>query len=395
MQWVIKVCKQCNLRCKYCYEWDSLEDPTRMSEDVWKDTLRAIREYSDFAEQELGVSVDNYIVWHGGEPLLLPPSYYSRVISLQKNFFDDDELRRGKFRNCIQTSLYSVNSESLRILKDNNFTVGVSLDFCSGVRVTAGGQTTERQVKENLTRLHSMDIPFQLITVLAHHTASDVDAVFQEIRALNVPTRLLPLFEGSPSRDMVGVEISHSDLLDALFRMFQLWFDAGMSPQIRPFDEGIQTVVMKKLGLRRPPHDRRKLGNEVLVVDRDGTLSSAAQGDTQFGNVCDADIGEVIASNAYEALVKEEVDLKREVCGECQFLDACDTSPISSNKDSFMFNDCVIDKPLFSRIESYLESFNLFDSLFGETARGAITDYLQHEIGVEHVGQGEASSFQQ
>ena len=393
MQWVVKATKLCNLRCKYCYEWDSLSDPARMSLDVWKSTLCAIREYAELAEEQLDMPIVSSIIWHGGEPLLLPPSYFESVLTLEREVFPADWIAEGRVRNCIQSNLYSVSDAQLDILEGHGFKVGVSLDFVGGVRVTAGGRLTEERVRENLGRLDARGIRYQLITVLANHTASDVDRVFDEIRTLNVPTRLLPLFNGPAARDMRNVELSRSSLLDATLKMFELWFDAGMSPKMRPFDHAVETIVMKRLGLTRPRQDRTKLNNEVLVVDRDGSVSCAAHRDSWcIGNVAQTSIRDIVGSDEYRAIVADEIDLKRAVCETCPFLGPCDTSPIASCFDSFIFRDCVIEKPLYTRIEAFLEARGLLDGEFLRSARGVIADYVQIELGLEGaLGRGELS----
>lgn len=384
MQWVIKATKLCNLRCQYCYEWESLADRTRMSPDVWRSTLRAIVEYAEMAERQLGVPISSDVIWHGGEPLLLPADYFRSVLELQAEIVPAEWIEQGRVRNCIQTNLYAAGDDHLDILKEHDFKVGVSLDFVGGVRVTAGGRLTEERVQRNLHRLDQRGIPYQLITVLADHTASDVEGVFDAIRAVNVPTRLLALFDGPASRDMDGVELSRPAMLDAMFRMFELWFRAGMSPRIRPFDEAVETIVMKRLGLARPAHDRRNLAHEVLVVDRDGSVSSAAQRHSWcIGNLTETSIGEIVGSDAYRAQVADESDLKRTVCGACAFAGACDTSPITSNFDSFIRRDCVVEKPLYAAIEAYLESHALLDAEFLTSARATVADYVRTELRVE------------
>src|SRR5207248_986987 len=56
MEWEIKVSKLCNLRCKYCYEFDELGDPRRISIDGWRCILKSVRWYQE--EFELNVSFD-------------------------------------------------------------------------------------------------------------------------------------------------------------------------------------------------------------------------------------------------------------------------------------------------------------------------------------------------
>ncbi|MEO1085762.1 MAG: radical SAM protein, partial [Acidobacteriota bacterium] len=81
VQWVVKLSKLCNLRCRYCYEFESLADPARMSPEQLAAFFRHARQA---AEQTTGASE---FVWHGGEPLAAPPGYFERLFGLQEREF--------------------------------------------------------------------------------------------------------------------------------------------------------------------------------------------------------------------------------------------------------------------------------------------------------------------
>jgi uncharacterized protein len=71
-EWVVKASKFCNLRCKYCYEWNELAQRERMSLSLWAKILDAIRELNQRTERATGLVPTDIIVWHGGEPTALP-----------------------------------------------------------------------------------------------------------------------------------------------------------------------------------------------------------------------------------------------------------------------------------------------------------------------------------
>jgi len=158
MQWVIKTTKLCNLRCKYCYEWDHLSDPTRMSDQVWRQSLVAIREYAELTAERCGYQIPLDIIWHGGEPTLLPPSYFERVVELQREVFPHEWIERRRVRNCLQTNLFSSSDDQLDAFEKYGFGLGISVDCCSGVRLTAGGRPTEDMVRKNMRRLQARGV---------------------------------------------------------------------------------------------------------------------------------------------------------------------------------------------------------------------------------------------
>ncbi|WP_373202953.1 radical SAM protein [Mycobacterium marinum] len=377
MQWVIKTSKLCNLRCKYCYEWEHLSDPTRMSESVWRDALVAIRDYADLTTRRCGYDIPVDIIWHGGEPTLLPREYFERVFALQREVFPSDWLQSRRVRNVLQTNLYSVRDEHLDVFAEHDVELGISVDFAEGVRLTAGGKRTEAAVRSNIRRLQDRGLPFSIITVLAGHTVSQIQRVFEEISQLQKPTRLLPLFSGPAARPMNGVTVDKSDILDALMVFFDLWVSAGMTPRVDPLDQYLRTVILKRMGLERPGQDRALLGNDVLVIDRDGRLSCDAyreHGD--LGNITETTVEDIVDGATYGYLVAEETALKDSVCTQCPFLGACDTSPIARNFDSHILQDCPIDRYILPRIEAHLEDRGFFDEQFST---------MVHEVTATHV----------
>jgi uncharacterized protein len=73
--WIIKASKFCNLRCRYCYEWHELAQRKRISPEQWRKILQAARRYAELQRERFAEPASTRIVWHGGEPILLPMSY--------------------------------------------------------------------------------------------------------------------------------------------------------------------------------------------------------------------------------------------------------------------------------------------------------------------------------
>src|SRR5690242_13861051 len=80
--WVIKLSKLCNMRCSYCYEWNELDNPARMSPELWRRTIRAAIEYNTrrIAAGQALEKTPVLIVMHGGEPLALPAAYLQQIL---------------------------------------------------------------------------------------------------------------------------------------------------------------------------------------------------------------------------------------------------------------------------------------------------------------------------
>ena len=100
---VIKVSKFCNLRCAYCYEHRELHVRDRMSFETLQRLFAGVDAFGDYLTA-LGIPPKFSFVWHGGEPLLLPPEYYRAMTALQA-----EHIRKYPYRNSVQTNLYGIN----------------------------------------------------------------------------------------------------------------------------------------------------------------------------------------------------------------------------------------------------------------------------------------------
>lgn len=109
----------CNMECKYCYYLEK-KNLYEGSAGVMSDTLleRFVKEYIE--SQTLPQVM---FTWHGGEPLLLPLSFYEKVVKLQERYGQGRQID-----NCIQTNGTLLNDDYARFFHDHGWLVGVSID---------------------------------------------------------------------------------------------------------------------------------------------------------------------------------------------------------------------------------------------------------------------------
>ena len=333
--WTIKASKLCNLRCRYCYEWNELGDPARLSLPEWGKIFRAIRRASELQSQRLGVPVKAQIVWHGGEPLLLPDDYLRAVLALEEEILGRDALHAGTYMNAIQTNLYKLTEEKLALLKEGRFHVGVSMDLAGGVRLTAGGQRTEQRVAENMDRLARASIPFGAITVLAGHTVKHLRAIYDFMESLNLSFRVLPLFAAPLNTPGASFAVSNEEMAAALCDLFLYWLERDFSVTVAPLKHYLQTALLQIHGLESTPWRRREHGDGVLIVNTDGSLYQvidAYEEGKALGNLFHQPIEEILASEAYAASLDRNDALEAEHCAACAFRDTCTHGPVFESR---------------------------------------------------------------
>lgn len=110
----------CNLRCEYCYYLEKAKLFSKQQAPTMSDEL-----LEKYISEYIGCQTtpDVLFVWHGGEPLLRPISFYKKVLKLQRQY-----AKGRNISNIIQTNGTLINDEWALFLKQNNFLIGVSID---------------------------------------------------------------------------------------------------------------------------------------------------------------------------------------------------------------------------------------------------------------------------
>lgn len=328
VNWVVKVSKLCNLRCRYCYEWNELHLRDRLSLAQWERLLRSIHAYHERRQNEVGEPFRSIIIWHGGEPLLLPPSYVRSVFDLQREVLGPLH-GSGAVINAMQTNLYRISDEQIDLLKAEKIQVGISCDVVGGVRLSAGNGETEEDVARNMDRLTAAGVDFGAITVLAAHTAPRIVDIYEFYKSLGIGVRFLPLFAAPLNTPGASFAITVAEVEAALERLFVHRVRQRTRVSVTPLDECIATVFRARQGARTWTYDRRQ-GEWAFIVNRDGSLyqtHEAYEPRWQLGNAFDQSIDSVLESPAYAASLARDRELVSRVCSGCAWKQSCSMLP--------------------------------------------------------------------
>ena len=319
----------CNINCRYCYLPDrSVTD--RMSMEVVEAALRFVME-GDLSEKELA------IVWHAGEPLAAPISFYKEAINVISNVID----QRYKVSHSVQTNATTINQKWCDFLKKNNFKVGVSLDgpefLHDSNRITRSGKGTFDWTMRGIRLLQNSGIDFHVIIVLTLSTLSYAEELFLFLKedvgieriGFNIEEREGPHKESSIT---VHSEKAFRDFIDRFMTLVQ---DDESEPRldVREFSE-----MEKNLNFLSENIDRKVRGQEntpfsILTVDWKGNLSTFSPeliGNTGqkyenfiFGNVLNDQLEDVLQRPNFQEVWKE-VRTGIAMCkSQCQYFSVC------------------------------------------------------------------------
>ncbi len=353
VEWVVKASKFCNLRCAYCYEWNSLGDRARLSIDGWRHVLNAVRRYHVRLEQRLNVPVESHVIWHGGEPLMLPWSYLDQVMTLQHSMLDG-----LPHRVLLQTNLSHLPDAVLELLLRHRVGIGVSMDVIGGVRVDRRGRETEEIVVANMDRLERRGLRHGAITVVARHNHRRLRDVHDFWSRRRLDVRVLPLFAGPAERPAGLFEVSDDELVQALSDLFDHWISRGSIIDVLPLSEWLTNVIRKILGWKAPVYDRARDGESVFLVETNGDLfqtDERGRPDLRLGNLSTAGIDQILASDAYRASLDRTAAKTARFCSRCRHYGFCNGYPVHAEPfDVAPAEGCPVTTAVHDHIEAYL-----------------------------------------
>jgi uncharacterized protein len=159
----------CNLDCDYCY-LPHRDDRRRMPLDLLERLIEQV-----LSSGLVGDTLS--IVWHAGEPMAVPRSWYEAAFELVA--------RQAGARQVVhhfQTNAVLVDKDWCTFFLRHRVRVGVSVDGPQALhdlhRRGRDGRGTHARVMQGIARLRAAAIPFHAIAVLTREGLDQADAIF-------------------------------------------------------------------------------------------------------------------------------------------------------------------------------------------------------------------------
>jgi uncharacterized protein len=125
------------------------------------------------------VGADLTVVWHAGEPLVLPPPYYDRAIAL----IGAEAPAGFAIRHGVQTNGTLITDAWIDLFGRHGIHVGISIDgpraLHDSQRVDRAGRGTFDAALSGLRQVAAAGLSFSVITVLSDISLDQADALFE------------------------------------------------------------------------------------------------------------------------------------------------------------------------------------------------------------------------
>lgn len=276
-------------------------------------------------------------VWHAGEPLALPLSYYSEL-------FDKIELfptLAGKVTHSIQTNGMLINDDWCRFFNKHGVSVGVSIDGPDFIhdahRKDRRGRGTLARVLEGFECLERHRVSSHVIAVLTSNSLDYAEEIFRFFLELGVTNLGFNIEEKEGVNDATSLETSDMDERVRGFfrRTYELQKQHGNRLKIREFDHAFRAIALSDL---ERPENVKWLNDQstpisILSIDHAGSFSTFSPellgmnepkyGDFVFGNVYEDTFDSMwTRPNFIETLV--EINKGVERCrANCEYFSLC------------------------------------------------------------------------
>jgi uncharacterized protein len=203
----------CNIDCEYCY-LPGRDDRSRMSLATVRAAARRLRE-DGLAGAELTV------VWHAGEPLVLPPAFYEAAFAAVSQ-----ELGPATHvSHAVQTNATLIDDAWCSLFLGHAVAVGVSVDGPAALhdrhRRTRSGAGTHARVQRGINRLRVHGVPFHAIAVVTADTLAQPDAFFAWFEAQGIHELGCNFDEAEGvhgSSSLQGHDAAHAEFVERLLQ---------------------------------------------------------------------------------------------------------------------------------------------------------------------------------
>ncbi len=328
-----KITSRCNLNCKYCYVYNSVDSlwrqqPVFMSGDVAKQTALRMREHCEVYGEAHGMN-KVCINFHGGEPMLGGTKHLQQMISIIEETFADSGIN---VQLGMQSNGLLFTPEIGDLFLEKNISLGISIDGPPEVndinRIDRRGRPTTARLEEKLaliTSPHYKSIFGGFLCVIN----PDVDplSVIEYLSSFN-PSGidfLLPLNNHDRRPPGKEVNINATSYADWLIKIFDYWFYSSSKIRIRLFDSIIRMICSESSLVESIGTDPVAL----IVVEANGSIEAVDSLKTTFEgatkldyNIFDHDFNTVAADIAVRNRQMGANSLCKK-CQECPLVDIC------------------------------------------------------------------------
>ena len=313
----------CNIDCGYCY-LPNRSTTHKMDMEILGKIVMEV-----FSSKLVTPPID--FLWHLGEPLAVPISFYEQVFSIINELGKDAE---KDFSLSFQTNAMLINEGWIELIKKYKINIGVSIDGPAFIhdqkRVDRKGKGTHAQVMRGVKMLQEANIPFSTIMVITKHSLDYADEISDFFIKNNIDEIGFNIDELEGSNNSTSFDSVEDEKFSYFIqRLLQRSVDSNGSFRVREFWLNLRpftTSVAEPFNTTNTPF-------RIFNFDSNGNYStycpellaakSAEYNNFILGNIV-TDGLDAIETNPVFIKMKKEIDAGVERCKDtCDYWSFC------------------------------------------------------------------------
>ena len=334
----------CNLNCQYC----DLSVESRRTKSAM--TPRLVERFFTQLFESARLATEVTVLWHSGEPLTLPPSYYDETIRLILELKAKFALSHVSLRFGIQTNGVLIDEAWCSFFKrhEERLDLGVSCDGPDNLhdlyRLNWSDRSTHRQVVRGMDLLHQHGIKYKIIAVVTPATLQQPEAFYNffferrehlsgfHFNILAEANSSIPAFAYS-AHDRSAYYSFYRRLLE----LNRQTHHPGTEFDILNFSQAVSRILASR-GAGAPRFfEQASAPLQALNLDARGNVTTFyaglsvdtlrdAYGDGEglsLGNICATSFEEMIRSEKLQRMMHDFARSARACAASCEYFSVC------------------------------------------------------------------------
>ncbi len=305
---IVKPTMDCNLHCRHCYHTESERSKGSLDIDTFERTVKLVTE---------GFENSRYI-WHGGEPLLEPMSFYKKAFAVQKKYYG-----KNGCDNTIQTSGSLLSQRFIEFCKSNRVNIGVSYEseYHNGLRPDMDIGHVDEMVDYMAKKGHMF-----LVSATIHGgNVNRMGEIYEKFKGMGASLSFNPIIDLGCARGQDDLVLDPDDYIRNSIELFDRWIhDSEVKIPVLPFFPYIITVLDGFPNISDCPH-ASCLGKWICLYPNGDVYpcGKACPKNFRLGNINEVDsISELFESDGFRNILLGSIQ-RRKKCASCEIYDYC------------------------------------------------------------------------
>ena len=324
---VVQSTSLCNLDCDYCYL------PDRQRRRIFDLELLPLLLERILESPFCGPHIS--LVWHAGEPLTLPCSYYDKATAIIDGWLEEHGAGGVVIEQHVQTNGTLINDDWCACFRRNRIVVGVSVDGPQEIhdahRRFRNGRGSHALAQQGIETLRRHGIPFHVIAVVTAAAMEQPEAMYHFFRNNGISA------VGFNVEEQEGVHTSSSMQGREREQQYRQFLDTfwllseadGHPVQLREFEQVI-ALIQRNQRLNQNELNRPF---SILSVDWQGnfstfdpellSVSSDRYGSFNLGNLRTTSLEQAACSERFQELWGDVVSGMERCQQDCDYFGLC------------------------------------------------------------------------